>query len=108
MHVGLLLRSIRAPRRERNLHFVPALLRSFLDGCAAAQNNQISERDLLAFVPVGLRTIELLLDRLQFRQDLCQLGRLVHFPILWWREANTRPVRPTALVGAPERSRRCP
>src|SRR5208283_4377584 len=99
MHVGLLLRSIRASRREGNLHVVPGLFRSFLDGCAAAQNDQVSERDLL---PARLRAIELLLDRLQLLENLRQCGRLVHFPILLWCEANARPVRPTALVGAAE------
>jgi len=36
VHIGLLLRSIHAARREGNLHVVPRLFRSLLDGCAAA------------------------------------------------------------------------
>ena len=108
MHVRLLLRGIRAARRERNLHVVPRLFRSFLDGRAAAQNDQVSEGHLRPFVPVGPRTVELLLNRLQLRQDLRQFGRLVHFPILLRSKANARAVRPSALVGAAERRRRCP
>src|SRR5437879_7077399 len=88
MHVGLLLQSIRASRRESNLHRVPGPFRSFLDGCAAAQNDQVSKRDLLPPAAIGLRAVEILLDRLQRPQNLGQFGRLVHFPILLWREAN--------------------
>src|SRR5271157_2997344 len=81
------------------------LLRSFLDGCAAAQNDQVSKRDLL---PAGLRAVELLLNRLQLLKDLRQFGWLIHFPTVLWREANARPVSPAALVGAAERRRRRP
>ena len=41
---------------------VAGLLRRCLDGCAAAQNDEVGKRDLL---PAGLRTVEILLDRLQ-------------------------------------------
>ena len=41
-------------------------------------------------------------------EHLRQLRRLVDFPILLRRQANARPVRPTALVGAAERRRRRP
>ena len=54
VHVGLLLRRIHAPRREGNLHVVPGLLRRFLDRRAAAQNDQVGKRDLLA---AGLRAL---------------------------------------------------
>ncbi len=87
---------------------MPGLFRSFLDGCAAAQNDQVSQRELRPFFPIGPGAVELLLDRLQFLEDLRQFGRLVDFPILLWREANARPVRPAALVGAAERRRRGP
>ena len=105
VHIGLLLRSVRAPRRERYLHVVSGFLRRRLDGCAAAQNNQVSERNLL---PAGLRSVELLLDPFERLQHLSQLSRLVDFPILLRREANARAVRATALVGAAERRRRRP
>ena len=105
MHIGLLLRRVRAPRREGNLHVVAGLLRRCLDGCAAAQNDQVSQRD---FLPAGLRAVEILLDRLQLLKDLRQFGRLVHFPILLRREANARPVGAAALVAAAERCRRRP
>src|SRR5579864_1598080 len=108
MQVSLLLRSIRASRKESNLHLVTCPFRSFLDGGAAAQHNQVGERDLLPFVPVGLRAVELLLDRLQLLKNLRQCGWLVHFPILLRRETNTRAIRPTPLVGAAERRRRRP
>ena len=47
LHVGLLLGRVRAPRREWNLHVVPGVLRRLLDGRAPAQDDQVSERDLL-------------------------------------------------------------
>ena len=76
------------------------LLRSFLDGRAAAQNDQVSQRNPL---PTGLRGVEFLLDALQLLKNLRQFGRLVDFPILLRREANARPVCPAALVAAAER-----
>ena len=51
VHVGLLLRRVHAPRRERNLDVVSGGLRRFLDRRAAAENDQVSKRDLL---PAGL------------------------------------------------------
>ena len=33
LDIGLILRRVRAARYERNLHVVPAVLRSLLDGC---------------------------------------------------------------------------
>ena len=52
------------------------VLGRLLDGGAAAENDQVGERDLLA------AGVELLLDRFELRQHLRQLGRLVDFPIL--------------------------
>ena len=105
MHIGLLLRSIGAARRERNLHVVPGFLRRRLDGRAAAQNNQVRERDLFS---AGLRRVELLLDSFERLQHLSQLRRLIDFPILLRRQTNARAIRATALVGAAERRRRRP
>ena len=99
LHVGLLLRRVRASRREGNRHVVPGVLRRLLDGGAAAENDQVGERNLLA---AGLRGVELLLDALEGFEHLRQLGRLVDLPILLRREADARPVRPAALVGAAE------
>ena len=84
---------------------MPGLLRRCLDGGAPAQNDHVGERDLL---PAGLRAVEILLDFLESRQNLRELGRLVDFPILLRRQANARPVRATAFVGAAERGRRSP
>ena len=52
LHVGLLLRGVHASRREGNRHGVAGFLRCLLDACAAAENDQIGKRDLLA---AGLR-----------------------------------------------------
>ncbi len=62
LRVGLLLRRIRATRREGNFYIVAGILGGLLDGCAPAQNDQVGERNLLA---AGLRAVEVLLDRLQ-------------------------------------------
>ena len=105
MHIGLLLRGIRAARREGNLHLVAGLFRGFLDGCAAAENDQVGKRDLL---PARLRTVEILLDGLQRPKDLRQFGRLVDFPILLGREADACPVGAAAHVAAAEGCRRRP
>src|SRR5208283_890344 len=105
VHIGLLLRSVHAPRREENLQVVPSLFRRCLDGCAATQNDQVRKRNLL---PAQLRAVELLLYQCQLLKDLRQFGWLIHFPILLWREANACPVRPAAFVGTAERRRRRP
>ena len=94
--VGHFLRGVGAPRREGDLHAVPGLLRSLLDGCAAAQHDQVGERDHL---PACLRAVELPLDPLQGLQRLRHAGRHVDVPLRLRREANARPVRATALVG---------
>src|ERR1700677_1851732 len=106
VHIGLFLRSVRATRREGNLHVMPGLFRSFLNGRAAAQNNQVRKRNFLTLVAVGLRTVELLLNPLQLAEDLGQLCRLVHRPTLLRSKANACPICPTTLAGAAEGRRR--
>ena len=59
-------------------------------------------------MPPDCRAVELLLDALKGLEHLRQLGRLVDFPVLLRREANTRPVRTAALVGATEGGGRRP
>ena len=108
MHIGLLRRSIRAARRERNLHVVSGLFRSFLDGRAAAKNDEVSQRDLLLLLRFSLPLIEFVLDRLQLGQHLGQFGRLIDFPVLLRGEANARTVGSTTLVGTAEGCRRRP
>src|ERR1700722_14404984 len=108
VNVGLLLRSVRASRREGDLHRVPSFFRSFFDRCIAAENDQVRQRDFLTQVAVRLRAVERLLDRLQLGQNLAQFGGLIYFPILLWRKANASSVGSAALVGAAERRRRCP
>ena len=46
LHVGLLLRRVRAPRHERDRDVVPGVFCRLLDGREPAQNDQVSERDL--------------------------------------------------------------
>jgi hypothetical protein len=48
LHVGLLLRGVRAPRRERDRDGVSGVLRRLLDGGAPAEDDHVGERDLLA------------------------------------------------------------
>ncbi len=48
LHVGLLLRRIGASRREGNGHLVAGILRRLLDSRAAAQDDQVGERNPLA------------------------------------------------------------
>ena len=45
--VGLLLRRVHAPRREGDFHVGSRVLRGFLDRRIAAENDQVSQRDLL-------------------------------------------------------------
>jgi len=94
--VGHLLRGVGAPRREGDLHAVPGFLCSRLDGCAAAQHDQVGQRDNL---PARLRAVELPLDLLQGLQHVRHAGRHVDVPLRLRREAHARPVRATALVG---------
>ena len=75
------------------------------DGCAAAQNDQVSKRNLLA---AGLCAVEILLDHFQLAQDLGQFSRLVDFPVFLRRQAYARAVCSTALVAAAERRSRRP
>ena len=61
--VGLLLRCVRASRRERQLHVDARLLRRLLNGRITAEHDQIGQRHLL--LAASLRVVELLLDLLQ-------------------------------------------
>src|SRR5205823_11634931 len=69
---------------------------------AAAQDDQVRKRDPLS------AAVELLLDFLEVRQNLREVGRLVDFPAFLRRQANARPVRSAAFVAAAERGRRGP
>ena len=73
LDVGLLLRRVHAPRREGHLHVDAGILRGLFDRRAAAENDQVGQRDLLA---------ELLLDRFELLQHRLELGRLVDLPVL--------------------------
>src|SRR5262249_34075707 len=98
LDVGLLLRGVHATGREGHLYLVTSVLRGFLDCGAATENDQVGKRNLLA---------ELLLDCLEFLQNLFELIRLVALPVFLGTETNARAVRAAAFVGTPEcRSRR--
>src|SRR6476661_2767451 len=100
LDIRFLLQCIRASRLEGNRHVVTSVLRRLLNARAAAQNDQVSERNPLA---ARLRAVELLLNSLQGLQHCCQLLWLVDFPILLRRQTNAPPVRSTAHIGAAER-----
>ena len=105
LDVGLVLRRVRAPRGEGHLDVEAGVPRGLLDGGAAAQHDQVGERDPRA--ARGLRR-ELLLDRLQPGQDLRQPRGTVDGPLVLRREADPGAVGAPALVGAAERRRRGP
>ena len=63
--VGLLRCGIGAPRRERNLDVVAALFRRSFDCSAAAQDDQVGQRNQGAGGP---GTVEVLLDALEHCQ----------------------------------------
>ena len=48
LDVGLLLRRVRAARRERHLDVVTGVRGGLLDAGAAGEHDQVGERDLLA------------------------------------------------------------
>src|SRR5690606_26181332 len=103
--VRLLLRSVGAARCERDRHFVAGSAGCSLDTGSAAEDDEVSERDLLA---VGLRSVELGLDALENREDLGQLLRLVGLPVLLRQKADASAVGTTALVRAAEGRGRAP
>ena len=106
LDVGLLLRRIRASRREGHLHVVtrrssrPARRRRSRPARSGRPARPASSR--------RLRLVELRLDPLQRLQHLRQLRRVVDRPVLLRREADARAVGATALVGAAEGRRRRP
>ena len=60
LDVGLVLRRIGAPRRERHRDVEPGVLGRLLDAGAAAEDDHVGERHLRV---AGLRAVEVLLDR---------------------------------------------
>ena len=105
LDVGFLLRSVHPARREGDLHIHSGVLRRLLDRRAAAENDEVGERDLLA---PGRRGVERLLDLLEFPENLGQLRRLVDVPVLLGLKPNARAVAAAALVAAAEDRRRRP
>jgi hypothetical protein len=103
--VGLLLRRVRAARREGHRHVVAGGFSPPSRPRAAAQHDQVGQRDLSC-----RRTarVEVLLDAFQRCQHLGQLGRLVDLPVLLRRQADARAVGAAALVAAAEGGGRRP
>ena len=95
--VRLFLRGVRAAWREGNLHVDAGSLGGFFDRRAAAEDDQVGKRNLLAFA----RLVEIGLDRLELLQHFRQLGRIVHVPILLRAQANTRTIGAATLVDPP-------
>ena len=48
LDIGLLLRRVHAPRRERDFHVGSGVFRGFLDRRIAAENDQVRQRDFLS------------------------------------------------------------
>ncbi len=105
LHVGLLLRSVRAPGREGHLDRVARLPGRLFDCGAARQHDEVGQRNPLV---AGLRAVELLPDCFEPVQDLGQFSRLVHVPVLLGCQADARAVGAAALVRATERRCRRP
>src|SRR5688572_17339358 len=95
LDVCLLLRGIHASRREGDVHLHPGVLRGLFDRGAAAENDEVGERDPLAAAGCS---IELVLDCLELLKDGLQLSRLVDLPVPLWREADARAVGSATLV----------
>ena len=76
-----------------------------LDCGAARQHNEVRQRNPFT---AGLGRVKGLLDGLELFQNLGQFRRLMRFPVLLRRQAQTRPVGPPALVRAAEGRRRGP
>ena len=104
LHVGVLLRRVGAARREVHVDLEAGVLGGLLDRRGAGQHDQVGQRDLLA----AGRGVEVLLDLLEHRQHLGQLGGLVGLPVLLRLKAQPRTVGAAALVGAAEARRRRP
>ena len=93
--IGVLVARIAATAGEGHGHVVACILRRLLDRGTSAEDDDISQRNLLA---AGLRAVEFLLDALKRCQHSLQLIRLVHFPVLLRHETNTCTIRSAALV----------
>ena len=73
-----------------------SLLCGGFDRGAAAEHDQIRERDLL------FAGVELGLNLLQRSKHFGELRRVVHFPVLLWSETNAGTIGTAALVTATE------
>ena len=93
------------PGAKFTCHVVTGTLRGLFDRRAAAEHDDVGQRD---FLPTGQRGVEVRLDLLQRLEHLRQLRRLIDRPILLRCEANARAVRTTALIGSAERRCRRP
>src|SRR5205823_12762784 len=108
LHIGLLLRRVRAPRRKGDFYAVSAGLRRLLDRRTPAEDDQVGKRNLLRLLAVGVRAVEVPLHRFERAQHLRQPRWLVDLPVLLGLKTDTCAVRSAALVGAAECRRRGP
>src|SRR5581483_8845117 len=79
VNVSVLLRGIGSAGRERDRDLVAGLTCSFFNSGATAEHDQIRKRDLLS---AGLGVIESTLDHGERFEHRCELGWLVHLPVL--------------------------
>ena len=109
IHIGLRLRCIHAARREAHLHFESGLPSQPLRclRIRRARSGRPAKPFGHPFATLGL-LVERRLDSLERREHLCELRRLIHFPVLLRGEPDARAIRATALVGAAERGGRGP
>ena len=77
----------------------PAVLRRLLDRRAAAEHDQVGQRDLLA---AGLRALNSFWIASSLPSTLASSRRLVDLPVLLRRQPDARAVGAAALVGAAE------
>src|ERR1700722_10243074 len=97
-HVELRLYCVDTARRERHTHHGTRLFRSVFNRGAAAENNQVRQRNLLR----ARLLVEVLLDRFEFRNNLREFRRIIHRPVLLRSETEARAVCATAHIGVTE------
>ena len=93
--IGLRSTRIRAARREGHCHRMAGSLGRRFNGSATAQHDQVSQGHLLA---TSGGSVEGLLHAFQRREHLRELPRLIGFPILLGRQANTRTIGATTTI----------
>ena len=99
LYIGLLLCGIHTARRKGHTYLDTCLFSRLFDSRATGQYDQIGQRHRLG---------EGILNRFQFREHLGQLIRLIGFPMVLGRQADTATVGAAPHVGATEGGGRGP